>query len=206
MPDRPGALGRVAGAIGSVGASLIAIDILEQEAGWAIDELVVDAVDSPNAAQKLLVALQFVEGVQVEDLRPSPPVLVDPRVGALQTAVDLVESEKRGALIDVLVQRAHVDLAADWVVLVDFERDEPLATVGKTPETNWLHAFLSGSRSMRQLGESLQGPEDILWSELIQSELALVLGRDGRPFRHRERQQLDALVRIADLRYADLPE
>src|SRR4051794_35112398 len=95
LPDRPGALGRVASAIGSVGASLIGIDILEQDGGYAIDELVVDAVDSINAVEKLVTALHFVEGVNVEDIRESPGEIIDPRVDALDTAAELVDQGKK---------------------------------------------------------------------------------------------------------------
>lgn len=205
LPDKPGALGRVASAIGSVGASLVAIDILEQEGGWAIDELAVEAVDSPNAEEKLIVALQFVDGVQIESIIPSPPVLFDPRVSALETAVELVEQQKSLGLMEMLVNRALGDLSADWAVLLEFDAEEPLAWSGDAPRTAWINAFLAGSRTLREMGSPMSGPEDIAWTELVQSQSALVLGRDGRPFRLRERQQLSALARIADRRLAELP-
>ena len=39
MPDRPGALGQVASRIGAVRGDVLAIEILEQGGGRAIDEL-----------------------------------------------------------------------------------------------------------------------------------------------------------------------
>jgi hypothetical protein len=140
LPDKPGALGRVATAIGSVGASLVAIDILEQEAGWAIDELTVEAVESDNAEEKLLAALHFVEGVQIESLIPSPPVLVDPRVSALETAVEIVEQQKARGLTELLVMRALTDLSADWAVLLQFDATHALATAGEAPSIAWVQA------------------------------------------------------------------
>jgi hypothetical protein len=204
LPDKPGALGRVASAIGSVGASLIAIDILEQEAGWAIDELAVEAVDSENAEEKLVAALQFVDGVQIESILPSPQGLVDPRVSALETAVELVEQQTRPDLLQMLVDRALGDLSADWAVLLQFDAEEPLAFSGDAPRTAWINAFLAGSRTLREAGPTMSGPQDIAWTELMKSETALVLGRDGRPFRLRERQQLFALARIADRRLSEI--
>jgi hypothetical protein len=41
MPDRPGALGQVASRIGAVRGDVLAIEILEQGGGRAIDELTV---------------------------------------------------------------------------------------------------------------------------------------------------------------------
>jgi hypothetical protein len=204
LPDKPGALGRVASAIGSVGASLVAIDILEQEAGWAIDELAVEAVDSDNAEQKLVAALQFVDGVQIESIIPSPEGLVDPRVSALETAVELVEQQSAEGLVAMLVDRALNDLSADWAVLLRFDAEDALAVAGDAPRTAWINAFLAGSRTLHDLGSPMSGPEDIAWTELVKSEMALVLGRDGRPFRLRERQQLRALARIADRRLSEI--
>jgi hypothetical protein len=206
LPDKPGALGRVASAIGSVGASLVAIDILEQDGGYAIDELAVEAVDSDNAEEKLVAALQFVDGVQIESIMSSPDVLIDPRVSALETAVELVEQQKKLGLMEMLVRRALGDLSADWAVLLEFDGEDPLASSGDAPRTAWINAFLAGSRTLRDMGSPMSGPEDIAWTELVSSQTALVLGRDGRPFRLRERQQLRALARIADRRLAELPD
>ncbi|MDP9070139.1 MAG: hypothetical protein M3N68_02395, partial [Actinomycetota bacterium] len=48
------------------------------------------------------------------------------------------------------------------------------------------------------------GPDDVAWAALPTPDLALVLGRRGRPFRARERRQLAALARIADCRWVQL--
>jgi hypothetical protein len=205
LPDTPGALGRVASAVGSVGASLISIDILEQDGGYAIDELVVDAVDSINAVEKLVVAMTFIEGVNVEDIRENPGDVVDPRLDALETAADMVEQDDASVLLEVLVQRARHDLWADWAVVADFGSDELRVATGDVPSIPWIQAFLAGSRSSQLAGAGNHGPEDIAWAELTNAKSALVLGRNGRPFRFRERRQLGALVRIADSRIKDLP-
>jgi hypothetical protein len=203
LPDKPGALGRVASAIGSVGASLVAIDILEQEAGWAIDEFAVEAVDSPNAEEKLVAALQFIDGVQIESIIPNPEGVVDPRVSALETAVELVEQQTAEGLVKLLVERAIGDLSADWAVVLPIDGEDALAVSGDAPRVAWIVAFLAGSRTMHDLASSMPGPEDIAWTDLTTSQTSLVLGRDGRPFRVRERQQLQALARIADRRLSE---
>jgi hypothetical protein len=203
LPDKPGALGRVASAIGSVGASLVGIDILEQDSGYAIDELVVEAVDSVNAAEKLVVALTFIEGVNVEDIRESPSAVIDPRVDALETAAELVESGNRDELFDVLLHRARHDMEADWATVVDFESEEPLSSIGELPAIPWVKAFVVGSRSsVDAVAAGHHGTDDIAWADLETTRAALVIGREGRPFRARERSQLAVLARIADMRVA----
>jgi hypothetical protein len=204
LPDRPGALGRVASAIGSVGASLVGIDILEQEGGYAIDELVVDAVDSPNAAEKLAVALTFLEGVNVEDIRESSGTIIDSRVDALETAADLVETESEVDLFAVLLDRTRHDMEADWATVVDFEKEEPLSSVGDLPAIPWVKAFVVGSRSSERVSAGHHGPDDIAWADIPNASAALVIGREGRPFRARERKQLGALARIVDRRVTEL--
>lgn len=204
LPDKPGALGRVASAIGAVGASLIGIDIIEQDAGYAVDELTVDAVDSPNAAEKLIASLTLVEGVNVEDIRERSGSPLDARTDAWETAADLVEASDAAAAGQVLVERSRHDMGADWVVLLETSGQRSVCVSGEPPTPAWINAFVAGSRSSRQLGVEQHGPEDIAWTELTKAGLALVLGRSQRPFRSRERRQLDALARIADRRLAEL--
>jgi ACT domain-containing protein len=67
LPDRPGALGLVASRIGAVGGDIVAINILEREAGRAVDEFVVEI------GQELIDLLQSeiheVDGVSVLEIR-----------------------------------------------------------------------------------------------------------------------------------------
>jgi hypothetical protein len=50
----------------------------------------------------------------------------------------------------------------------------------------------------------LGGPDDVAWAEMETATMVLVIGRRGRPFRARERQQLTALARIANHRWVEL--
>ncbi len=42
LPDRPGSLGALALALGSVGADILSLDVVERGAGFAVDDLVVE--------------------------------------------------------------------------------------------------------------------------------------------------------------------
>ena len=69
LPDRPGALGAVATALGHVGADIMSVDIIERSPGFAIDDLVVE-LPSDKLADTLITAASTVEGVRVESIRP----------------------------------------------------------------------------------------------------------------------------------------
>jgi hypothetical protein len=69
LPDRPGALGAVATALGHVGADILSLDVIERGPGHAIDDLVVE-LPPDRLADSLVTAAATVEGVQVESIRP----------------------------------------------------------------------------------------------------------------------------------------
>ena len=51
LPDTPGVLGAVAAEIGAVNGNVVGLEVLEREAGVAIDELVVELPDEPGAVE-----------------------------------------------------------------------------------------------------------------------------------------------------------
>jgi hypothetical protein len=199
LPDRPGALGAVASRIGAVRGDLVGIDILERGAGRVIDELVVDLPDD-DLLDLLVREVDQVDGVDVEDVRPAPDLLHDPRLDALHAAQRLVAASCPEDLIDELVERAGRDFEADWVVLLDPDGPAVTAAAGGHPPVAWLAAFAGGAAHMKTDG----GPEDVSWAALPVAGLSLLLGRQGRPFRARERHQVAALADIADARWAEL--
>lgn len=203
MPDRPGALGAVASRIGAVRGDLTGIDILERGAGRAIDELIIEL---PDAALVPLVVAEMgqVDGVDVEDVSPAPDEPVDPRLDALETAALLVARTGVADLLEALARHAMRDFSADWSVVLDLSGPTPVAEVGATPPVPWLAAFVAGSRVSVAPDLSGAGPDDVAWADLSAAELAVVLGRRGRPLRARERRQLAALARIVDHRWSEL--
>lgn len=202
VPDRPGALGQVASRIGAVRGDVVGIDILERGAGRAIDELVVQLPDA-DLVSLLLAEIGQVDGVDVEDVRPAPADLQDPRLDALETAALLVGAAGESELLGGLVAHARRDFAAEWAVVVDLDDRVLLASHGSPPPPGWLVAFVEGSQSSQPVSSGECGPDDVAWAILAGSRLALLLGRQGRPFRARERHQLGALARIAQHVLAD---
>ena len=201
VPDRPGALGAVASRIGAVRGDLVGIDILERGGGRAIDELVVD-LPSDDLVPLLTAEMSQVDGVDVEDVRLADEADHDPRLGALEAAAVLVEQFTLDGLFGALCHHARGTFDADWAVLLDLAGPTPLATAGDPPPATWLAAFLHGTSAAVIATDG--GPDDVAWAALPTADQALVLGRQGRPFRSRERRQLVALSRIADSRRIEL--
>lgn len=69
LPDRPGALGAVATALGTVGADILSLDVIERSADSATDDIVVE-VPPDRLADSLVSAAATVPGVRVESIRP----------------------------------------------------------------------------------------------------------------------------------------
>lgn len=204
LPDRPGALGAVASRIGAVRGDLVGIDILERGAGVAIDELLVDLA-SDDLLPLMVGEISQVDGVEVEDVRLLPSTqLPDARLDALESAAALVGEEDVEGLLATFAGHARHDFEADWAAVIDLEGPVVLAGDGDVPPTAWLAAFVAGSRSSVAVAVGDSGPDDIAWASLPMSDLAVVLGRSGRPLRARERRQLTALSRIADARWREL--
>lgn len=199
LPDRPGALGAIASRIGAVKGDVIGIDILERGGGRVIDELVVE-LPSDDLVPLLLQEIVEVDGVDVEDVRPVDGGVPDHRLDALETAAGLVEERDAGALCRALAEHAHHDFEADWVAVVH-DGDVVVAVGDDAPEATWLGAFVAGARAADAAGA---GPSDVAWAEMPRTASVLVIGRDGRAFRARERRQAVALSRIADTRLAEL--
>ncbi|MGE3325988.1 MAG: hypothetical protein AB7N61_11345 [Acidimicrobiia bacterium] len=201
LPDRPGALGQVASRIGAVRGDVVGIDILERGAGRAIDELIVTLPDE-GLVDLLVAEIMQVDGVAVEDVRTVSDPDRDHRLEALETAARLVEAESIDELLDALCADAVRDFDAEWAAVVRDGTAELLVEVGDAPSVPWLAAFLAGVKVAPFAVEA--GPDDVVWAALGSTGIDVVLGRQGRPLRARERRQLQALARVAAARLTAL--
>ncbi len=206
LPDRPGALGQVASRIGAVRGDVVGIDILERDGGQAIDELIVELPDD-TLIDLLVAEITAVDGVAVEDIRPAPKGPHDPRLDALEAAALLVGAESADELMASLVQHTKADFTAAWVVVLThatLDTAEIRVSAGEHPTARWLAAFTEGSRMSNNPAMAHTGPDDVAWAALPHAGLSLILGRQGPPFRARERRQIAVLARIADARWPEV--
>lgn len=199
LDDRPGALGAVASRIGAVKGDLVGIEILERGAGRVIDELIVE-LPNHELVDLMTREVQEVDGVDVEsiDLEPNPDR--DPRIDVIVTAAIAVEQSSIEQASTELASRICGDLLANWCVIYEVKMGFSLASFGECPGDSWLKAFVLGLLSNAEDMAAKQ-PSDLSVSLMSHAGIAIIVGRDGHPFRDLERVQLDSLARICDVRF-----
>lgn len=202
LPDRPGSLGALAVALGSVGADILSLDVVERGAGIAVDDLVVDV--APGALpDTLLTAAERLDGVTVDSIRPYAGILDTHRELELIDQVATAHDDR----LQVLVDGAPRVLRVGWATVMDVGRHGPFRVVGSSgaPETHagaapWMPlekpTVLDGEadwvpKVWRDMNTTLAA------APLGTSGKALVLGRPGGPdFRPSEVARLGYLAGI----------
>ena len=154
LPNQPGALARVAGALGSLGANVISVDIHEIAGDVAVDEIVIDAPQEWDLSSLGRVLDEAGCGALVS-LDPSS-LSSDPIVRALRWASAMVDAGPQYS--DLELSRAVAEACtgiATWVC------DRPAAMmlpIGR--------AALERGVSLVERSESLPGPRDNMPSEV----------------------------------------
>ena len=195
LPDRPGALGLVASRIGALGADIVGIDVLERSEHVAVDEFAV-VLPSDDLVALLVREIGEVDGASVEEWQLVDR-FPDPRLDALETVEQLMHATVPTDLGVRLANGVRSEFNADWsVVLGD---TDVLAAIGTDiPNSSVLQALAAGTTASPAVAAGEAGPDDLAIAPLEAIGAILLVGRDGHPFRRRERQQLLALARIAD--------
>lgn len=204
LEDRPGTLGSLAVALGSVGADILSLDVVERGAGYAIDDLVVDlpAGAMPDA---LITAAEALPGVRVETIRPHTGLLEAHR--ELELIDHVAAAGDRAAKLHVLVDEAPRILRVGWCTVVEFTESGPHRIAGspgapetQAPATPWMpisHATALDATEewVPQLWRDVD--TTLAAAPLGHSHTAVVLGRPGGPhFRPSEVARLGYLTGI----------
>ena len=165
----------------------------------AVDEFAVVLRDPDRGLDLLVREIEEVDGVSVEQVR-TVEHFPDPRLDALESAARVVRGGVASTTLQrTLVEQIRAEFLADWSALL-LDVDGVLASSGEpTPDP-------CGARSARQRAPRRRrwsptappGPTTSRWRRSPSHEAALLVGRDGHPFRRRERAQLLALAGIAD--------
>lgn len=194
LPDRPGALGQVAARIGAVRGDIIGVDVLETGSGVAVDEFAIDLPDA-ELIPTLVREIEEVDGASVEEVR-TVAHFPDPRLDALESAAQLAAAHDPGELLDLLSAHLHREFLAAWVAIIGGGR--VLAATGEPPPAHVIEALASGTSASPLVAGGTTGPDDLAVAALYGHAATLLVGRDGHPFRRRERAQLLALAGVAD--------
>ncbi|MCV2488820.1 ACT domain-containing protein [Geodermatophilus sp. YIM 151500] len=205
VPDRPGTLGAVATALGTAGADIVSLDVLERGGGLAVDDVVVD-LPPGRLPDRLITAAQGVPGVVVESLRPFSGSLDTHRELEL---LELLARAEEGTAVKLLAAELPRVLHSGWAAVLggDAASAELLAASEAAPTFNgtalpWLP--LTAPRLLPSDDDWL--PER--WREMAiemmaapfggERRTAVVLGRSGGPaFRRSELLRLVHLVGLA---------
>ena len=195
LPDRPGALGLVASRIGAIGADIVGVDVLERSEHVAVDEFAV-VISSMDLVKLLVREIEEVDGASVEQWERVDR-FPDARLDALETIERVFEASHASMLWCRLVERVHTEFGATWTVVLQGTKVMAMAGEG-VPDASVLDALAAGTRASPAVAAGDAGPEDLAVAPLSTNNAVLLIGRDGHPFRRRERHQLLALARIAD--------
>jgi hypothetical protein len=195
LPDRPGALGLVASRIGAIGGDIVGIDVLERSEHVAVDEFAV-VLTRQDLVPLLVREIEEVDGASVEECREVER-FPDPRLDALEAVQVVCAAANVSELAQQLVTSVRNEFVADWATMLRGE--ERLASAGNgVPEPSVLVALAAGTAASPAVAAGESGPDDLAVARLQIHDAVLLVGREGHPFRRRERRQLLSLARIAD--------
>ncbi|MCR6489334.1 amino acid-binding protein [Amycolatopsis sp. OK19-0408] len=176
LPDSPGTLGAVATALGTVGADILSVDVVERGTGVAVDDLVVE-LPSGRLPDALITAAESVEGVEVDAVRPYAGVLDTHR--ELELVEEIAARPKSG--LDILAEGVPRIVRAGWAMIVEHAETGALrlASSSAAPETPITDLpWLPLERATVLDSEEAWIPET--WQELGTELAATPLGKPGK--------------------------
>lgn len=199
LPDRPGALGLVASAVGTIGADIRAVEIVSKmEHGVVIDDFMLVLPDGAMP-DNVVSACQEIDGVRVLWLSRYP------EGGGLESDIELLERMLRDAehAAMILTDSAPTVFHGHWAVLVSTENHKPVMTSAMAPELDATTLPAFGDFTHAHTVELADGwLRD--WGEVtaavapLGSSHAVILGRQGGPaFLSSEVARLSHLAAIA---------
>lgn len=202
LPDRPGALGALATALGNVGGDILSVDVVERGSGIAIDDLVVE-LPSGGQPDVLITAAESLEGVEVDAVRPWAGVLDTHR--ELELVEEVAADPAHG--LQTFTDGVPKIIRAGWAIVLIVTEDKPQRVAGSqaAPETLAVQLPWWPLRRATILdGEERWVPEpwrelgtELAASPLGSAERVLLVGRPGGPmFRAAEVARLEHLAGI----------
>jgi hypothetical protein len=201
LPDAPGVLSAVAAEIGAVHGNVVGLEVLEREAGVAIDELVIELPDEPGVIDALCRGVRNVPGAGIEEvtelgegaaLRGGAP---DREEDVLEAATAILAGTTPEAVVGALTDRLVSLFGLSWLALMDDVGQRFVRSHGDSPSVEWVGAFAAGAQSGRDPDYDTTGSG--VFVEPVPGSGLTVCG--GRPsaIRRRERHEIAMLAMVA---------
>jgi hypothetical protein len=200
LPDQPGVLGKVASALGSAGADIDSIVVVDRSSDYAVDDLVV-TLPVGALADRLVSAAASVPGVIVETVqRHHGRLRMHDDLALLDDAAS--SSEPLTTLVTGIPALLHASYGL--VVTADGGRAVTTAATPSAPDTDcrvsWLPIAEPRRLDAAEVWDdpAVAGPDCELAAVPFRDGSAILLGRIGGPaFRPAELTRLSHLSRVA---------
>ena len=203
LADRPGSLGSLAVALGSVGADILSLDVVERSSGYAIDDLVIE-LPPGGMPDRLITAAESLPNVRVDSVRPHTGLLDAHR--ELELLDHVAAAGDNASRLQTLADEAPRVLRVSWCTVLRDDHGELQRLAGSpgSPETRadsapWLP--LERAVSLDSTGEWVPAAWRDMDIAMVAAPLgdphtAVVLGRPGPEFRPSEVARLGYLAGI----------
>ncbi len=195
LPDAPGVLGAVAAEIGAVKGNVVGLEVLEREAGVAIDELVVELPDEPGAVDAVCRGVRNVPGAGVEEVTELFMEAPDREDTVLAAAAGILQAATSTAAMNALTGHLMTLFDLSWLALADDVLEGFAEVHGDVPPVQWVAAFAEGSRSGADPANDTTGSG--VFVEPVPDTGFTVCGGRPSPIRRRERHEIAMLVMVA---------
>jgi hypothetical protein len=203
LVDRPGSLGALAVALGSVGADILSLDVVDRGGGYAIDDLVIE-LPPGSMPDTLITAAESLRGVRVDSVRPHTGLLEAHR--ELELLDHVAAAPDNATRLQVLVDEAPRVLRVSWCTVLRGSQGELERLAGSpgSPETKadsapWLP--IERAATLDNTAEWVPQAWRDMDTTMVAAPLgdphtAVVLGRPGPEFRPSEVARLGYLAGI----------
>jgi hypothetical protein len=181
LPDRPGSLGAVASALGTVGADIYAVEIVDRGVDYAIDDFMLN-LPGTVLPESLLSACSQIEGVRVLWVsRYHSDWGVESDIATLNR---MANDPKHGG--EILTEESPIVFHSSWAMLVDVTAGTVLASSELAPEITGEHLAAFGAMDSTYTAE-LAAEWQPGWGDTLiavaalTGQRAIVIGRSGGP-------------------------
>ncbi len=195
LPDAPGALGAVAAEIAAVKGNVVGLEVLDREAGVAIDELVVELPDERGAIDAVCRGVRNVPGVGVEEVTELHAEVQDREDSVLVAAAAILQAATPTAAMNALIGHLMALFDLSWLALADEGLAGFVEVHGDVPSVQWVAAFAEGARSGADPANDTTGSG--VFVEPVPETGFTVCGGRPVPIRRRERHEIALLVLVA---------